>query len=45
MSRLLEEYNNQIKADLMSKLGLKNIFEVPKIKKNNIKYGCWRRKR
>tara|TARA_B100001057_G_scaffold451313_1_gene494195 strand:+ start:1264 stop:1815 length:552 start_codon:yes stop_codon:yes gene_type:complete len=33
MSRLLEEYNNQIKQDLMSKLGLKNIFEVPKIKK------------
>ena len=33
MSRLLEEYNNQIKQELMSKLGLKNIFEVPKIKK------------
>jgi len=33
MSRLLEEYNNQIKQDLMTKLGLKNIFEVPKIKK------------
>ena len=33
MSRLLEEYNNQIKKELMSKLGLKNIFEVPKIKK------------
>ena len=25
MSRLLEEYNNQIKKELMSKLGLKNI--------------------
>ena len=33
MSRLLEEYNNQIKKELMSKLGLKNIFEVPKSKK------------
>ncbi len=33
MSRLLLEYNNQIKQDLKSKLGLKNIFEVPKLKK------------
>ena len=33
MSRLLEEYNNQIKKDLKSKLGLKNIFEVPKLEK------------
>ena len=33
MSRLLEIYNNQIKKDLQSKLGLKNIFEVPKISK------------
>ena len=33
MSRLLEEYNNQIKKDLQSKLGLKNIFEVPKLNK------------
>ena len=33
MSRLLEEYNNQIKKDLKSKLGFKNMFEVPKIKK------------
>tara|TARA_B100000963_G_C22578241_1_gene649554 strand:+ start:750 stop:1301 length:552 start_codon:yes stop_codon:yes gene_type:complete len=33
MSRLLEEYNSQIKVSLMSKLGLKNIFEVPKLKK------------
>ncbi len=33
MSRLLEEYNNQIKKNLQSKLGLKNIFEVPKLKK------------
>ena len=33
MSRLLEEYNNQIKKDLKSKLGLKNIFEVPKLKR------------
>ena len=33
MSRLLSEYNNQIKQDLKSKLGLKNLFEVPKLKK------------
>ena len=33
MSRLLEQYNNQIKTDLQSRLGLKNIFEVPKLKK------------
>ena len=33
MSRLLEEYNNQIKKELQSKLGLKNLFEVPKLKK------------
>ena len=33
MSRLLEDYNNEIKKDLKSKLGLKNIFEVPKLEK------------
>ena len=33
MSRLLDQYNNKIKEELKSKLGLKNIFEVPKIKK------------
>jgi len=33
VSRLLEEYNNQFKKDLQSKLGLKNVFEVPKIRK------------
>ena len=33
MSRLLTEYNNQIKKDLKSKLGLKNLFEVPKLNK------------
>ena len=33
MSRLLEQYNNHIKKDLKSKLGLKNVFEVPKIEK------------
>ena len=33
MSRLLEQYNSQIKEDLKSKLGLKNLFEVPKLKK------------
>ena len=33
MSRLLEEYNSQIKQNLKSKLGLNNIFEVPKLNK------------
>ena len=33
MSRLLEQYNNEIKINLKSKLGLANIFEVPKIQK------------
>ncbi len=33
MSRLLEDYNNHIKKDLKSKLGLENIFEVPKLQK------------
>tara|TARA_B100001057_G_scaffold221188_1_gene221563 strand:+ start:1319 stop:1870 length:552 start_codon:yes stop_codon:yes gene_type:complete len=33
MSRLLEEYNSQIKETLKSKLGFKNIFEVPKLEK------------
>ena len=33
MSRLLEEYNNQIKQNLKTKLGFKNLFEVPKLKK------------
>ena len=31
MSRLLEQYNNQIKQDLKSKLELKNTFEVPPV--------------
>ena len=33
MSRLLEQYNNEIKINLKAKLGLANIFEVPKIQK------------
>ena len=33
MSRLLEEYNKQIKQELKSRLGFKNVFEVPKLKK------------
>ena len=33
MSRLFEQYNNQIKQDLKTKLGLQNIFEVPKLLK------------
>tara|TARA_Y200000002_G_C22629941_1_gene642031 strand:+ start:753 stop:1304 length:552 start_codon:yes stop_codon:yes gene_type:complete len=39
MSRLLEEYNNQIKQELKSKLGLKNLFEVPKLNKVIINMG------
>ena len=39
MSRLLEEYNSQIKKDLKSKLGLKNVFEVPKLKKITLNMG------
>ncbi len=33
MARLLEQYNNKIKQDLKSKLGFKNIFQVPKLEK------------
>tara|TARA_B100000989_G_scaffold296927_1_gene281261 strand:- start:5360 stop:5911 length:552 start_codon:yes stop_codon:yes gene_type:complete len=33
MSRLQEVYNNIIKTDLKDKLGLKNIFEVPRLRK------------
>ena len=39
MSRLQEEYNKSIKTDLMSKLNLKNIHEVPKIEKIVINMG------
>ena len=39
MSRLLEQYNSQIKSDLKSKLGLKNVFEVPKLKKITLNMG------
>ena len=31
--KILEEYNNQIKQELKSKLGLKNVYEVPKVRK------------
>ena len=33
MSRLLDQYKNDIKQNLMNKLNLKNIHEVPKIEK------------
>ncbi len=33
MSRLLEQYNSEIKQNLKSKLGFKNLLEVPKLKK------------
>ncbi len=39
MSRLLEEYKNQIRQELKSKLALKNIFEVPKITKITLNIG------
>ena len=39
MSRLLEEYKNQIRQELKSRLDLKNIFEVPKIKKITLNIG------
>ena len=39
MSRLLEEYKNQIRQELKSKLDLKNVFEVPKIKKITLNIG------
>ena len=39
MSRLLEEYKNQIRQELKTKLALKNIFEVPKIIKIVVNIG------
>ena len=39
MSRLLDHYNNKLKKDLKSKLGLKNIYEVPKINKITLNMG------
>ena len=39
MSRLQDQYNNFIKEDLKTKLGLKNSFEVPKIKKITVNMG------
>ena len=39
MSRLLDEYNNQIKQDLKSKLGQKYIWSS-KDYKNHFEYGC-----
>ncbi len=39
MARLLEQYNNEIKEDLKTKLGFKNIFEVPKLRKIIINMG------
>lgn len=39
MSRLLEQYNNDIKSNLKTKLDLKNIHEVPKISKIIINMG------
>ena len=37
--RLKELYNKEIQADLKSKLGLKNNFMAPKVRKSCIKYG------
>ncbi len=39
MSRLLQEYNDNIKSNLLSKLQLKNVHEVPKISKIVINMG------
>tara|TARA_B100000925_G_scaffold187268_1_gene141524 strand:+ start:56 stop:607 length:552 start_codon:yes stop_codon:yes gene_type:complete len=39
MSRLLEQYNNEITMNLMKEIGCKNIHEVPKIKKIVINMG------
>ena len=39
MSRLQDQYKNFIKEDLKTKLGLKNSFEVPKIKKITVNMG------
>ena len=39
MSRLLEKYKSDIKTDLMTKLQLKNIHEVPKINKIIVNMG------
>ena len=39
MSRLLSQYNNEIKEELKSKLGLQNIFEVPKLQKITLNMG------
>ncbi len=41
MTRLLDQYNNQIKSELKTKLGLKNTFEVPKIQKIILNMGGW----
>ena len=39
MSRLLDEFNKNLKAELKSKLGFKNIFEVPKLDKIVVNIG------
>ena len=39
MSRLLSQYNNEIKEELKSRLGLQNIFEVPKLQKITLNMG------
>ena len=39
MSRLLDQYNNQIKLDLKNKLNIKNLYAVPKIEKIVINMG------
>ena len=39
MSRLLEDYKKNIRSDLMTKLELKNIFQVPKIEKIVVNMG------
>ena len=45
MSRLSEEFKNSIKNKMMEKFKYNNIYQIPKINKNSIKYGNWRCKR
>ncbi len=39
MARLAEKYNSQIREELKTKFGLKNIFEVPKLEKIVVNIG------
>ena len=45
MSRLKEQYQNEIVDAMIKKFGYKNIMEVPKLDKDCYQHGCWRSKR